>query len=56
MLSVVKKFHQFLYGRHFKIYTRPQATSGIIHPRKGYLNHGIKPNAEMGFDNVSLQV
>ena len=30
----VKKFHQFLYGRHFKIYTDHKPLLGLLHPEK----------------------
>ena len=30
----MKKFHQFLYGRHFKIYTDHKPLLGPLHPEK----------------------
>ena len=34
MLFAVKKFHQFLYGRHFKIYTDHKPLLGLLSPEK----------------------
>ena len=37
MLAVVfavKKFHQFLYGRHLKIYTDHKPFLGLLHPER----------------------
>ena len=34
MLFAVKKFHQFLYGRHFKFYTDHKPLLGLLNPQK----------------------
>ena len=34
VVFAVKKFHQFLYGRHFKIYTDHKPLLGPLHPEK----------------------
>ena len=34
VVFTVKKFHQFLYGRHFKIYTDHKPLLGLLHPEK----------------------
>ena len=34
VVFAVKKFHQFLYGRHFKIYTDHKPLLGLLHPKK----------------------
>ena len=34
VVFAVKKFHQFLYGRHFKIYTDHKPLLGLLHPEK----------------------
>ena len=34
VVFAVKKFHQFLYGRHFKIYTSHKPLLGLLHPEK----------------------
>ena len=34
MLFAVKKFHQFLYGRYFKIYTDHKPLLGLLSPEK----------------------
>ena len=34
MLFAVKRFHQFLYGRHFKIYTDHKPLLGLLSPEK----------------------
>ena len=34
VVFVVKKFHQFLYSRHFKIYTDHKPLLGLPHPEK----------------------
>ena len=34
VVFVVKKFHQFLYGRHFKIYTDHKPLLELLHPKK----------------------
>ena len=32
VVFALKKFHQFLYGRHFKIYTDHKPLSGLLNP------------------------
>ena len=34
VVFAVKKTHQFLYGRHFKIYTNHKPLLGLLHPEK----------------------
>ena len=34
IVFAVKKFHQFLYGRHFQIYTDHKPLLGLLHPEK----------------------
>ena len=34
VVFTVKKSHQFLYGRHFKIYTDHKPLLGLLHPEK----------------------
>ena len=34
VVFAVKKFHQFLYGRHFKIYTDHKPLLGLLHPEQ----------------------
>ena len=34
VVFAVKKFHQFMYGRHFKIYTDHKPLLGLLHPEK----------------------
>ena len=34
VVFAVKKFHQFLYGRHFKIYTDHKPLLGLLNPEK----------------------
>ena len=34
VVFAVKKFHQFLYSRHFKIYTDHKPLLGLLHPEK----------------------
>ena len=34
VVFAVKKFHQFMYGRHFKIYTDQKPLLGLLHPEK----------------------
>ena len=55
IVFAVKKFHQFLYGRHFKIYTDHEPLLGLLHPGKATpLMASSRMQTEIGIDFVSL--
>ena len=54
LVFAVKKFHQFLYGRNFKIKTDHKPLLGLLHPEKGHAFNGLKQDAEVRIDFASL--
>ena len=55
IVFAVKKFHQFIYGRHFKIYTDHKPLLGLLHPGKATpLMVSSRMQTEVGIDFASL--
>ena len=48
VVFAVKTFHQFLYGRHFKIYTDHKPLLGLLQPEKATPLMALKARCKGG--------
>ena len=54
VVFAVKKFRQFLYGRHFKIFTDHKPLLDLLNPERTTTINGFKQHAAVGFDFASV--
>ena len=52
----VKRFHQFLYGRHFTLITDHKPLTAILGPRKGVPTLAASKTAAVGPLSVNLHI